>query len=157
VQNNFGHFLLARKLKQASAALHRADWRRALNTIIQVAGLLTMLSTLASATTWSGVLVDGKCYAGFRGNTRSSLRFVDRDTAWMIQYCAPTFKTGCFVVVPVDGGTFPLDSHGNAQAWALVRKIGKRRLLVVEVDGVKKGKDVAVSTIKLTKVLPRNG
>lgn len=127
-----------------------------MKSIIRAAGLLAMLSTLASAGTWSGVLVDGKCYAGFRGNTRSSLQFVDRDTAWVIRYCAPRLKTGCFAVVPANGGTFPLDSNGNAQAWALVRKTGKRRILVVEVAGIKKGKDIAVSAIKVMKVLPRD-
>jgi hypothetical protein len=128
-----------------------------MKSMILVTGLLTMLSTLGSATTWSGVLVDGKCYAAFKGDTRSSLRYVDRDTAWMIRYCAPRLGTGCFAVVPVDGGTFPLDKNGNAQAWALVRKIGRRRVAVVEVAGIKKGKDIAVSNIKVKRVLPRNG
>jgi hypothetical protein len=140
--------------------LHRFVRRFAMKSVIRVAGLLTMFATFAtlgSATTWSGVLADAKCYASFRGDTRSSTQFVERDTAWMIRYCAPRYKTGCFVVVPVDGRTFPLDSRGNAEAWALVRKIGRRRVMVVQVAGVKKGKDVEVSTIKVTKVLPRHG
>jgi hypothetical protein len=127
-----------------------------MKSIIRVAGLLFLFSTLGSAATWSGALVDAKCYAWFRGNTRTTLKFVDRNTAWMISYCAPTLKTGCFELVPEDGSTFPLDSYGNAQAWALVRKFRKRRILVVEVTGVKQGKDVVVSGVKLMRVVRRN-
>jgi hypothetical protein len=131
-----------------------------MKSIIRVAGLLTMFATFAtlgSATTWYGSLVDARCYAAFRGNVRSSLMYVDRDTAWMIRYCAPRFKTSSFAVVPIDGRTFPLDKQGNAQASGLVRKIGRRRVMMVQVAGVRKGKDIAVSSVKVTRVLPRHG
>jgi hypothetical protein len=127
-----------------------------MKSIVRLAGLLALFSTLGTAETWSGALVDAKCYGWFRGNSRSSLQFVDRNTAWMISYCAPSLKTGCFEVVPEDGGTFPLDSYGNAQAWALVRKIGRRSILVVQVNGEKKGKDILVSSLTLKRVLRRN-
>ena len=127
-----------------------------MKSVARVAGLLILFSTLGHAAKWSGALVDAKCYAWFRGNTRSTLKFVDRNTAWMISFCAPSLKTGCFELVPEDGGTFPLDTYGNAQAWALVRKIGRRRILVVEVTGKKEGKDVLVSDLRLKRVLRRN-
>jgi hypothetical protein len=75
----------------------------------------------------------------------------------MIRYCAPRYKTSSFAVVPIDGGTFPLDKQGNAQASGLVRKVGRRRVMIVQVAGVRKGKDIAVSTVKVTRVLPRHG
>jgi hypothetical protein len=125
--------------------------------IIRLAGLLSLAGTLSFATTWSGVLVDARCYASMQGNTRSTLFYVDRDTNWIVRYCAARPKTARFVVVPVDGSSFPLDSNGNAQASSLVRKVGKRRLLVVQVAGVKKGRDIKVNTVKLTRVLRRNG
>jgi hypothetical protein len=124
--------------------------------IIRLAGMLGLVATLGFATTWSGSLVDAKCYAAMVGNTRSSMSYVDRDTSWEIGYCAPRFKTKSFELVPVSGASFPLDSHGNAQASAIVRKIGKKRLIVVQVAGIRKGKkDVAVSTVKVVRVLPR--
>jgi hypothetical protein len=124
--------------------------------ILRLAGMLGMVATLGFATTWSGALVDAKCYAAFQGNSRSTLYYVDRDTSWMIGYCAPRVKTQSFELVPVSGASFPLDSHGNAQASGIVRKVGKKRLIVVQVAGVRKGKkDVAVSSVKVVKVLPR--
>jgi hypothetical protein len=126
-----------------------------MKSIIRVAGLFALLATAGFARTWSGVLVDAKCYAEFKGDTRSSLLYVDRDMSWMIQYCAPSLRTGCFAVVPLDGNTFPLDTQGNAQAWALVRRAGKRPLLWVQVVGEKAGRDVKVNTVRVTKVFRR--
>jgi hypothetical protein len=125
--------------------------------IIRLAGLLGLAGTLGFAATWSGVLVDAKCYADMQGNGRSSLYYVDRDTNWIVRYCAPRFKTARFEVVPVDGSSFLLDSNGNSQASALVRKVGKKRLLVVQVAGVKSGRDIKVNTVKLIRVLRKNG
>jgi hypothetical protein len=130
--------------------------RFAMKSLILVAGLLSMLS-IGSAKTWSGVLVDGKCLARLRDNPSATLPFVDRDTEWMVRYCTPSKRTGCFDIVPTDGGTLRLDKHGNAEAWALVRKLGRRRLVQVEVAGVKKGQNIAVTTMKVTRVLNRNG
>jgi hypothetical protein len=123
--------------------------------ILRLAGIFGMVATLGFATTWSGSLVDARCYAGFQGSKKSAMHYVDRDTSWVIGYCAPRVRTSSFVVVPVDGGTFPLDSHGNKQASAIVRKVGRRRLILVQVAGVKKGNNVAVSTVKLARVFPR--
>jgi hypothetical protein len=126
-----------------------------MKSIIRVAGLLVLVATIGCAKTWSGVLVDAKCYAGWRGDTRSSLQYVDRDMSWIIQYCAPRLNTKSFAVVPLDGRTFPLDSQGNAQASALVRKAGKRPLLWVQVVGEKPGRDVRVNRVRVTRVLRR--
>jgi hypothetical protein len=128
-----------------------------MNLITRVAGLLTMVGTLGFATTWSGVLVNAKCYADMQGNTRGSLYYVDRDTSWIVRYCAPSPKTNSFeFVLPLNGSAFPLDSQGNAQASAIMRKIGKKRLPVVQVVGVKSGQQVKVRAVRLMRVLRKN-
>jgi hypothetical protein len=123
--------------------------------ILRLTGMLGLVATLGFATSWSGSLVDARCYAGFQGSKTSAMHYVDRNTSWVIGYCAPRVRTSSFVVVPVDGGTFPLDSNGNAQASKIVRKIGRKRLILVQVAGVRKRNNVTVNTVKLVRAFPR--
>jgi hypothetical protein len=49
--------------------------------ILRLAGIIGMVATLGFATTWSGSLVDGRCYAGFQGSKKSAMHYVDRNTS----------------------------------------------------------------------------
>jgi hypothetical protein len=79
--------------------------------------------------------------------------YVDRDIAEEIGDCVPRFKTHVFEVVQLDEVPIDLDSRGNAQCAALVRKYGKKPLLLVQVVGEKSGHTVKVRSVTVMRVL----
>src|SRR5580698_2732795 len=102
-----------------------------------VAALLCMAPVVGIAGSWSGTLVDSKCYASEERNVNptDTLTHVDRDGNREIRYCSPRAKTKSFAVVQADGTIYTLDSAGNAKAAELVRTIGKQSRFVVAVTG----------------------
>jgi hypothetical protein len=116
---------------------------------VRFAALLSLSGTLCLARTWSGSLVDSKCYAAEERNVNptDTLTNVDRDGNREIRYCAPGSKTKSFAVVQFDGQAFDLDSAGNAKAAELVRKAGKRHPLSVAITGETAGKEIRVDSI----------
>jgi hypothetical protein len=94
----------------------------------------------AVAQTWSGYLVDAKCYQIEEENVNptDTMASVDRDRDLEIRMCMPNAKTMTFAVVESSGLSFRLDSTGNAKAAALVStlgKLGKRSTVLVSVTG----------------------
>ena len=108
-------------------------------------------SAIGLAGSWSGALVDSKCYAAEQRNVNpnDTLIYVDRDTNSEIRYCTPNAKTTVFAVVQSDNSTFQLDAGGNARAANLVRATGKKTRLAVVVTGEKSGDIVKVDSIVL--------
>jgi hypothetical protein len=120
----------------------------------RLAALLCFLSALSSAASWSGTLVDSKCYDARERNVNptDTLTSVDRDTNAEIRYCSPSAKTKSFAVVQSSGLSFRLDPAGNAQAAELVRKTGRNSRFAVAVNGEMNKNTVTVDSISLAGV-----
>jgi hypothetical protein len=112
--------------------------------------VLAALSTAAGfAETWSGPLVDSKCYAAEQRNVNptDTETFVDRDRNYEIRYCSPTQKTKLFAIVGQDGQRLKFDPAGNAKAAELVRNVTKKHVFAVAVSGEMVGKAIKVDSI----------
>jgi hypothetical protein len=125
-----------------------------MNLIARFAVLLGLVATVGFAATWTGELVSARCYAAIEDDIgNDGPYYVDRDYAWEIRECAPRLKTHVFEVLQQDEVPIDLDSQGNAQCAALVRKYGKKPVLLVQVVGEKTGHTVKVSKVTVIKVL----
>lgn len=113
--------------------------------------MLCLSSALAFAESWSGTLVDSKCYESEKRNVNptDTLTRVDRDGNQEIRYCSPRAKTKLFAVVPPDGQFFKLDSAGNTEAAGLVRQGGKKSRFAVIVTGKLDGKTIKVDSLSI--------
>jgi hypothetical protein len=116
---------------------------------IRLAALLAVSSAMGLAETWSGMLVDSKCYAAEERNVNptDTETFVDRDKGYEIRYCSPKLKTKIFALVPPYGESVPLDSAGNAKAAQLIRTEGKKHLVLVTITGELIGNAIQVDSI----------
>ena len=105
--------------------------------ITRVTVLLGLAALLGFAETWSGSLVDSRCFAAEERNVNptDTLIYVDRDGNREIRYCAPKAKTKFFAIVPPVGPALRLDPTGNAKAAELVRLTGKKSHWAVAVTG----------------------
>lgn len=118
---------------------------------------LTVAFVFASAAgfpaTWSGVLVDSKCYAAEERNVNphDSLTAVDRDKYQEFWYCSPTKKTRLFAVVQNDGAVVQLDPATNPKIEEVVRQAGKQSPFAVTVTGEQTDRFVRVDTISKLK------
>jgi len=118
------------------------------------AALLCFSSALSFAESWSGALVDSKCYASEERNVnpKDTLIYVDRDTNQEIRYCSPVAKTKSFAIVQYDGLTLNLDTAGNAKAADLVRKGGKKKArFAVVINGEQSRNTIKVDSISAAK------
>ena len=115
--------------------------------------LLYLSSAFAYAGTWSGTLVDSKCFATVKLNVNptDTLTYVDRDQNQELRLCSPGAKTKSFAVVQHDGRSFNLDSAGNAKAAELWRKTTKKPTMAVVVTGEMNGKAIKVGTISMDR------
>jgi hypothetical protein len=123
-----------------------------MKTTVRVAALICWSAVLSLAGSWSGSLVDSKCYASEERNVNptDTSTYVDRDGNLEIRYCSPNKKTKSFTLVLPDGN-FNLDPAGNAKASELVRRIGKRSPLVVVIRGEMAGKAIQVESISTAR------
>jgi hypothetical protein len=112
--------------------------------------LLVLASAPGIAETWTGNLVDSRCYESRLRNVNptDTLTYVDRDRGQDIRYCAPSSKTKSYAVVQQDGLIFNFDSGGNAKASEVVQKAGKRssRFFVTVTGDISK-KTITVDSI----------
>jgi hypothetical protein len=119
----------------------------------RLTALLCLSSALSLAGSWSGVLVDAKCYATEERNVNptDTLTHVDRDQNSEIRYCSPRPKTKVFGVVQQDGSIYKLDSAGNLKAVDLVRKTGKQSRFPVAITGEMNGNTIQVNSISVIR------
>jgi hypothetical protein len=119
----------------------------------RLAALLCLSSALGFAGSWSGALVDSKCYDAEQRNVNptDTLTNVDRDGNREIRYCSPSAKTKLFAVVQSDGPSLKLDSAGNAKAAELVRNIGKKSPLAVAITGEINRDTIKVDSISIAR------
>jgi len=115
--------------------------------------LFCLSSALSFAGSWSGVLVDSKCYASEERNVNptDTMTAVDRDVNLGIRYCSPKEKTKSFALVQSDGSTFKLDSAGDAKAAELIRTTTKRSRLAVAVTGEMDKDTIQVDSISMAR------
>jgi hypothetical protein len=120
---------------------------------LRLAALLCLSSALSFAATWSGVLVDSKCYDAEQRNVNptDTLTNVDRDGNREIRYCSPNAKTKSFALVQSDGPSLKLDSAGDAKAAELIPKTSKKFRLNVAVTGEVSSNIIKVDSIAIAK------
>jgi hypothetical protein len=119
--------------------------------LMRLTTLACLSATLTLAGSWSGVLVDSKCWDNEENNTRATSIYVDRDGNLEIRLCSPSPKTKSFAVVQQDGLSFNLDSAGDAKAAELVRKTGKKSLLTVAITGEMIKHTIKVDSISMAR------
>jgi len=117
--------------------------------VIRLGALIWFTCAFTFAESWSGTLVDSRCYASEEHNVNptDTMTWVDRDMNLEIRYCSPNAKTKSFVIVQADGLSFRLDSAGNAKAAELVRNAGKKFRFVVAITGGVFGNKIRVDSI----------
>lgn len=120
---------------------------------LRTAALLCLSSTLGFAASWSGFLVDARCFGNRERNVNptDTLTAVDRDQNSELRYCAPSVKTTSFALVQQDGSSFTLDSAGDSKAIELVRTTRKKSLFIVVVTGEAKKNTITVNSIALAQ------
>jgi hypothetical protein len=116
--------------------------------------LLALLVCLGTAPvyveTWTGYLVDSKCYASQERNVNpfDPTFNTNHDRGYEIRVCQPNAKTKAFAVVDADGVSFQLDHLGNEKAFDLIRQEGlKKPVVSVTVTGEKQKDKVKVDSI----------
>jgi hypothetical protein len=119
--------------------------------ISRLAASVGLFTTLSFAGTWSGALVNSKCFSSEARNTRATSVYVDRDTNSEIRACTPNSKTTSFAIVDQNGQSYRLDAAGNAKAVALVQTTGKQPILHVAATGQMSGKRLQVTTLSITQ------
>jgi hypothetical protein len=111
--------------------------------------LLCLASALGLAETWTGFLVNSRCYESLESNhnPNDTETYVNRDRGAEVRYCAPNVKTKSFAVVGQDGQTVKFDASGNVKAAELVRQTGKKTFWPVKVTGQLQQGKVIVDSI----------
>src|SRR6516162_1746698 len=106
---------------------------------MRLAILICLISCPAFSGSWSGVLVNSKCYEDVERNVNPWESGVDaaRDRNYEVRYCRANERTKSFTVVQQDGQSFKLDATGDAQAAQIVRNGNKKYIFVVAVTGEK--------------------
>jgi hypothetical protein len=122
-----------------------------MNVVMKLAVLMCVPAAFCFAETWSGSLVDAKCYAAEQRNVNptDTELFVDRDINYEIRYCSPSVKTKSFALVGEYGMDTPFDAAGNAKAADLVRNGGKKHVYSVAVSGQVTGNEIKVDSISV--------
>jgi len=110
---------------------------------------LLLAAAPAFGATWTGYLVDSKCYGAEERNVNpwDTAPHADSDMDQEIRYCAVKPKTRAFAVVGADWNRLKFDAEGNAQAAELARKAAKTRFLRVDVTGYLHQDTIAVTSI----------
>src|SRR5579862_599165 len=120
---------------------------------VGIAGLLYLAPAGTAARSWSGYLVDSKCYEIEEQNVNPSdtNTYVDRDKDLEIRLCSPNAKTKSFAVVPQDWKMVRFDPAGNAKAAELVHNTAKQRVYLVTIAGEMDRDSLKVDSISMTK------
>ena len=121
---------------------------------IVLGALLWLAPAAGAAGSWSGYLVDSKCYEIEEHNVNpwDTSTYVDRDKDLEVRLCSPNARTKSFaVVVPDEWKMLGLDPAGNAKAAEFVRNTAKQREYLVTVAGEMGKNIVKVDSISMTE------
>lgn len=121
----------------------------AIGGLMRMAAFFAMSAGLSLAMTWTGPLVDSKCYGAEQRNVGplNTEPWANTDVGYEIRFCSPTHKTKYFAIVGAYGERLKLDDAGNTKAAALVQNITKRHVIRVAVTGEKADKRIRVDSI----------
>jgi hypothetical protein len=120
---------------------------------MRLLSLLICLSAWGFAGTWSGFLVNSRCYASVQNNVSADTTTVSRDMSLGLRECSATPKTERFSIVLSDWSVLKLDTAGNASAAAIVRRNPKRSALYcVTVAGVRHKNRIAAGPVVLASI-----
>ena len=122
--------------------------------VISLALFLCLGSVPVYPETWTGYLVDAKCYASEERNVNPFDPTFDtnHDRGYEVRVCQPTAKTKSFTVVDSDGVSFELDPSGNTRAASLIRQgTSKKSVITVTLTGEKQEHRVKVDSISLAR------
>jgi hypothetical protein len=114
---------------------------------MRLASLVFCLSTVGFAGTWSGYLVDSRCYADQQANVSEDATVASEDMKMDLGYCSPNTKTKKFAVVLNDWNSLKLDSAGNARAAGLVRQAHKGYGWEITVGGLRHKNTIKVASL----------
>jgi hypothetical protein len=117
---------------------------------LRAALALWIAPSLAVAGSWTGALVDAKCYAAEQRNKSptNTDSDVNTDKDAEIHYCRANAKTKDFAVVDFDGFAHALDAAGNTKAAEFVRAHPSKSGYRVEVIGENSGAGIQVTSIR---------
>jgi hypothetical protein len=118
---------------------------------MRIAVLACLSSTLGLAESWSGTLVDSRCWDSEENNTRATSIYVDRDSNLGVRLCSPKAKTKSFAVVLPDGLNLKLDAAGNQRAAERLQKSDKKNAVTVIIIGEANGNTIAVASISMAR------
>jgi hypothetical protein len=113
--------------------------------------LFCLASQLGFSETWSGILVDARCFESAQDNHNVSDSPVLQDVGFEVRLCSPKAKTHSFAIVRPDGASLAFDSAGKTQAAGLVRPGVKKSTWYVTVSGEMAKKTIAVTSIASMK------
>ena len=120
---------------------------------VRLTALLCLVCGLSFADSWSGVLVDSKCYAAEERNVNpdDTDTSVDRDRNFELRYCHPTPRAKSFAIVLESGEFLKLDSASDAKAAEIARNGNKKSNVFVAVTGERNKRTIQVNSISLVR------
>jgi len=114
---------------------------------MRLAAIASLSSALGLAESWSGTLVDSKCWNTEENNTKGVSVYVDRDRNMEVRLCSPKANTKSFALVLPDGYTLKLDASGNAKAAGIIQSTGRKSPVMVAVTGETSNNAIKVDSI----------
>jgi hypothetical protein len=117
---------------------------------MRIITLVLLSSALSFAGTWSGTLVDARCWGYLSHKDTGS--YVERDRNLEVRQCSPKAKTKSFAVLTPEGHALTLDAAGNATASELAEAAHRKAPIKVVVSGeLHKKNSIQVSSISAAK------
>jgi hypothetical protein len=120
---------------------------------MRIITLVLLLSALSFAGTWSGTLVDAKCWGFQENNVGEKMPYVNTDRNLQVRQCSPKSKTKSFAVVTPAGHALALDAAGNATASSELAKAAHRKapIRVVVTGEPNRKNSIQVSSISAAR------
>ena len=112
---------------------------------MRIISLVLLSSALSFAGTWSGTLVDARCWGYLKH--KSAVSPAERNQNQDVRQCSPKAKTKSFAVLTPEGNALGLDAAGHARAELTEAAQGKAPIKVVVTGEQHTKKSIQVSSI----------
>lgn len=116
---------------------------------MKLAALVFCMSAAGLAESWSGLLVDGRCWTSSQTNVSEDTTSPNRDMSFDVRACRPTDDTKKFMFVSSDWRGFKLDPAGNARAAQLIGNGQSHRAIHVSIKGALSKRTIRVTSMSL--------
>jgi len=107
-----------------------------------------LASTLTAADTWTGFLVDARCYDSEERNARVWDLETNHDRDYEVRVCTPSSKTKAYKLVDRNGQSVRLDPAAGAKVMPLLQA-NHSKPLPVTIQGSESGKMLQVDSISV--------